>query len=142
MTERSLPVRRGGIEQIYAGDAVIAIIVRLDTAMAETTFVTEPEASLQLGLIVYPQGGEVPRHTHRPLDRRLTGTAEVLFVRSGRCEVDLYDDDRRFVAARKLATGDVIVLLSGGHGFRMLEDTVLAEVKQGPYPGVDEKERF
>ena len=29
--------------------------------------------------------------------------------------------------------GDIVLLLGGAHGFRMLEDTVLFEVKQGPY---------
>ncbi len=41
-----------------------------------------------------------------------------------------------------MSTGDILVLVSGGHGFRMLEDTVLMEVKQGPYTGLKEKERF
>ena len=130
------------IERIQGGDALIAIVVRGSASSDATTFVTGPEASLQLGLIVYPAGGEVPRHTHLPHERRLTGTAEVLLVRSGRCEVDLYDDERQLVASRVLGVGDVVVLLAGGHGFRMLEDTVLVEVKQGPYPGVDEKDRF
>ena len=46
------------------------------------------------------------------------------------------------IATRELATGDVMLMVGGGHGFRMLEDTVLLEVKQGPYTGVAEKERF
>ena len=90
------------IERIQGGDALIAIVVRGSASSDATTFVTGPEASLQLGLIVYPAGGEVPRHTHLPHERRLTGTAEVLLVRSGRCEVDLYDDERQLVASRVL----------------------------------------
>jgi hypothetical protein len=35
-----------------------------------------------------------------------------------------------------------MVAVNGGHGFRVLEDTVLLEIKQGPYPGGAEKERF
>jgi hypothetical protein len=35
-----------------------------------------------------------------------------------------------------------MLMVAGGHGFRMLEDTVILEVKQGPYTGEDEKERF
>jgi hypothetical protein len=66
----------------------------------------------------------------------------VLLFRSGRCEVDIYTDTKQVVATRALAAGDVVVAVSGGHGFRVLEDLVLLEVKQGPYPGVAEKERF
>lgn len=92
--------------------------------------------------MVYPRGGEVPRHLHRQLQRQLVGTSEVLVVRRGRCLADIYDEDRRLVATRELQTGDVLLLVAGGHGLRMLEDTVFLEVKQGPYTGLDEKERF
>ena len=109
---------------------------------AETTFPTPAELSLQLGFVVYPAGGEIPRHDHRPLERHLTGTSEVIVVRSGRCEIDFYDHEREYVATRELGLGDLVLIVGGGHGFRMLEDTVLLEVKQGPYTGLDEKERF
>jgi quercetin dioxygenase-like cupin family protein len=121
---------------------LIALVLRATAYAKETMFATPPEAKLQVGLIVYPAGGEVPRHTHFPIERRHLGTPEVLLVRKGRCVADLYDDDRTPIASLELAEGDVIVLLSGGHGFRMLEDTVLLEVKQGPYPGKEEKDRF
>jgi hypothetical protein len=34
------------------------------------------------------------------------------------------------------------LMVDGGHGFRMLEDTVFLEVKQGHYTGIDQKELF
>jgi hypothetical protein len=34
----------------------------------------------------------------------------------------------------------VILLSTGGHGFEMLEESELIEVKQGPY--LDDKKRF
>ena len=89
-----------------------------------------------------PAGRRGGRHVHVPLERSLVGTSEVLIVRSGRCEMDVYDDDRALVTTRELAAGDVVVIFAGGHGFRMLEDTTFLEVKQGPYTGLDEKERF
>jgi hypothetical protein len=79
---------------------------------------------------------------HRPLERHLVGTSEVLLVRQGRCEADVYNDERELVATRELREGDILLMISGGHGFRMLEHTVFLEVKQGPYTGVDEKEVF
>ena len=95
-----------------------------------------------MGFVVYPAGGEIHRHVHRPLERHLIGTSEVLIVRRGRCEIDIYNDDRTLVASRELREGDVMLMVGGGHGFHMLEDTVLLEVKQGPYTGIDEKEHF
>jgi len=130
------------VECISISDKTIAIIVRASMNPQKTTFVTPNEASLQLGFIVYPNKGEVPRHTHQPLERRFTGTAEVLVVKQGRCLLDLYSDELTLSATRELITGDVVLLLSGGHGIRMLEDTTFLEIKQGPYSGVDEKVRF
>jgi len=129
-------------ERIPAEGSLLALLLSGRDDPGETTFPTPPELSLQVGFVVYPAGGEIQRHDHRPLERRIVGTPEVLLVRSGRCEVDLYDEERRHVATRELRAGDVILIAAGGHGFRMLEDTVLLEVKQGPYVGLDEKERF
>ena len=56
--------------------------------------------------------------------------------------MDIYGDDQTLLASRQLETGDLVISVGGGHGFRMLEDTVLFEVKQGPYGGGAEKERF
>jgi hypothetical protein len=56
--------------------------------------------------------------------------------------LDIYDEQRTPVTSREMGQGDVVALVSGGHGFRLLEDTVLVEVKQGPYSGVQEKDRF
>lgn len=121
---------------------LIALVLRGTASAEATTFVTPPHAGLQVGLVVYGAEGEVPRHTHFPIERHHFGTPEVLLVRKGRCIADLYDDDRNPVMTLEIGEGDAIVLLSGGHGFRMLEDTVLLEVKQGPYPGRNEKDRF
>jgi len=121
---------------------VVCMIVRAEPALEETAFYTPAHCNLQVGKIVYPAGSEIPRHAHRPVIRHLVGTAEVLVVQKGRMIVDLYADDRAILCSREVAAGDVVVLLSGGHGFRLLEDTVLLEVKQGPYVGLHEKELF
>ena len=77
-----------------------------------------------------------------PVERHLDKTCEVLVVRSGSCEIDLYDQQRRLVTTETLQEDDIILLVDGGHGLRMNADTVLLEVKQGPYTGLEEKERF
>ena len=129
-------------ERIERGGRPLAYIIRAAPMPERTTFVTPNEFKQQVGFVVYPSGGEIPRHVHRPLERHLVGTSEVLIVRRGRAEIDVYDDDKSLVATRELREGDVMLMVGGGHGFRMLEDTVFLEVKQGPYTGIDEKERF
>ncbi|MCX5767560.1 MAG: hypothetical protein NTZ43_10105 [Gemmatimonadetes bacterium] len=130
------------IEHIVSNGQPLAYIIRASLVPERTTFLTPPEFKQQVGYVVYPAGGEIQRHVHLPLQRRLVGTSEVLIVKQGRCEMDVYNDARELVATRELATGDVMLMVGGGHGFRMLEPTVLLEVKQGPYTGLEEKERF
>jgi len=130
------------VERIASRGGVLCLIVRAEFRPQATTFLTPPEYKQQVGFVVYPAGGEVARHLHRPLERRLVGTSEVVLVQEGRCLLDVYDDERELVATRELGPGDLMLMVGGGHGFRMLEDTVLLEIKQGPYTGLDEKERF
>jgi hypothetical protein len=120
----------------------LAYLIRGSFMPEQTTFLTPPEFKQQVGFVVYPAKGEVQRHVHVPLERRLVGTSEVLVVRKGRCMIDLYADDRTFVVSRELVAGDVVLLVAGGHGFRMIEDTVFLEIKQGPYTGLQEKQHF
>jgi hypothetical protein len=130
------------IEEVSADGKTLALIVRAQLNPAETTFITPPEYNMQVGFVVYPSGGVVEAHSHVPLERHLVGTSEVLLVRRGRCQMDVYDDEQALVSTYELGPGDVILMVAGGHGFRMLEDTTLLEVKQGPYTGLEEKIRF
>ena len=41
-----------------------------------------------------------------------------------------------------LNLGDVVLFSSGGHGFTMIEESEIIEVKQGPYSGEQDKTRF
>lgn len=68
--------------------------------------------------------------------------AEVVVVRSGHCQIEVYDEHKSLVATRDLYKSDVVLMVGGGHGFRINEDTVLLEIKQGPYLGADDKELF
>jgi hypothetical protein len=129
------------LELIRDGEQILVYIVRASLRADRTTFVTHPDANLQLGFVVYPHGGEIAPHVHVPLQRTITGTAELLMVKRGRCLIDIYNDRHDLVTTRELATGDVMLMLGGGHGFRIIEDTVLLEAKQGPYTGLAEKER-
>jgi len=90
----------------------------------------------------HPNGYVIPPHVHNPVKREVHFTKEVLFIRSGKLRVDFYDDSKSYLESRILESGDVILLAHGGHGFEMLEDTEIIEVKQGPYAGDEDKTRF
>jgi hypothetical protein len=130
------------VEHITWNSRPLACIIRAEASPEKTTFLTPSEFNLQVGFVVHPAGGEIARHVHRPLERNIVGTSEVLVIQKGRCQIDIYNDHREKVASRELNAGDILLMVGGGHGFRMLEDTVLLEIKQGPYGGLNEKERF
>lgn len=131
------------IETIYHGEVLIGTILRASYAPARTEFVTKDDESLQIGLIVYGQGTAIQPHVHNPVERQVQGTSEVIVVRQGLCMVDFYTSAKAYLCSYQLQQGDIVSLLpSGGHGFRMMEDTILFEVKQGPYVGERDKERF
>lgn len=121
---------------------LLAYVIRAKLSPDKTTFLTPNDLNFQIGYVVYPAGGEVKRHVHKKLERHITGTTELIMIKTGRCKIDIYNDDQQLVASRELASGDMVLTVNGGHGFQMQEDTTLLEIKQGPYSGIDEKHRF
>jgi hypothetical protein len=76
------------------------------------------------------------------VSREVYYTQEVLLLRKGKLRVDFYDRDQRYLESRILVGGDVILLIEGGHGFEVLEEVEMVEVKQGPYLQDQDKTRF
>jgi hypothetical protein len=127
------------IEHIVQGATEIAIIIRASYVREGITFLTPNDYSQQLGYMNRRAGYRIPAHIHNAVPRAVTYTREVLFVKSGKLRVDLYGDDGKYAESCILTAGDVILLAAGGHGFEMLEDTEMIEVKQGPYAGDQDK---
>lgn len=130
------------IEQIFHDNRLQAIIIPHTFRDPGIHFFTPPELSQQLAYMRHPAGKEIPPHLHNPSPREVLFTQEVLFIRSGRLRVDFYDEDRNYLQSRVLQGGDSILLASGGHGFEVLEELEMIEVKQGPYTGDQDKVRF
>ena len=125
-----------------ATGAELALVIRANYGMPGINFVTGDESVHQLGVLKWPQGHRIEAHLHNPMTRTIDSTQEVLFIRAGIVRVDLYTDDRAYHSSLTLSAGDVIFLASGGHGFEIVEDADIVEVKQGPYRGEGEKTRF
>jgi len=130
------------VERIEHGERLLAIIIPSEFKRAEIEFFTPDDFSQQLAYMNRPAGYRIPPHVHNKIARNVHYTQETLFVRRGRVRIDFYSDERDFVGSRVLKTGDIILLASGGHGFTMLEETEIIEVKQGPYSGDADKVRF
>ena len=130
------------IETLKVGDQLLAVIVSRDFDKPGIHFFTPDDLSQQLAYMRHPAGKVIDPHVHNPVDRSVQYTQEVLFIKRGRLRVDFYDNDQNYIESRILQAGDVILLATGGHGFEVLEEIEMIEVKQGPYAGDQDKTRF
>ena len=130
------------IQYITNNNLLLSIIVRHKFQKNGIEFFTPPEFSQQLAYMKRPKDYIIPPHIHNPISREVQWTQEVLFVKKGKVRVDFYDENKNYLKSTILETGDIILLAHGGHGFEMLEDTEIIEVKQRPYAGEMDKIRF
>jgi mannose-6-phosphate isomerase-like protein (cupin superfamily) len=130
------------LEEIRHKNSLFAIIVSDKFKESGIHFFTPPELSQQLAYMHYPVGKMIPPHVHNHISREVQYTQEVLIIKKGCLRVDFYTDKQKYIESRTLESGDVIILIMGGHGFEVLEEVEMIEVKQGPYLGEQDKTRF
>lgn len=130
------------LDRIEHNGEMLALIVRDEFSKPGISFFTSNELSQQLAYMQHPAGKIIDAHVHNPVSRTVTYTQETLFIKRGRLRVDFFDDQQNYLESRELKAGDVILLIKGGHGFEVLEDLEMIEVKQGPYAGDQDKTRF
>jgi mannose-6-phosphate isomerase-like protein (cupin superfamily) len=130
------------VDYIRNNGTLMAVIVAGSFSEPGIHFFTPHELSQQLAYMQHPAGKVIPPHVHTPAPRTVDYTQEVLVIRRGKLRVDFYDEGRLYLESRILGAGDVILLAVGGHGFEVLEDIEMIEVKQGPYTGEQDKQRF
>ena len=132
----------GQIEEVKKKNKLIAMIIRNDYTWNGVDFITPNEYSQQVAYMHHPAGKIIDAHVHNLVHRNVVLTQEVLFIKKGRLRVDFYDEYEDYLESRDLNAGDIILLVSGGHGFTVLDEVEMIEVKQGPYAGDNDKKRF
>ncbi len=132
----------GYVEEIKKKNRLLAMIIRNNYICEGVDFITPNEYSQQVAYMHHPKGKVIDAHVHNLVHRNVVMTQEVLFIKKGILRVDFYDEYEDYLESRNLKTGDIILLVSGGHGFEVLEEVEMVEVKQGPYAGENDKRRF
>tara|TARA_B110000196_G_C20871643_1_gene532365 strand:- start:172 stop:609 length:438 start_codon:yes stop_codon:yes gene_type:complete len=130
------------IEKITHNSLYLAIIIRASFQKEGIQFFTPDNYTQQLAYMNRPAGYVIQPHLHNPVKREVEFTKEVIFIKSGMVRVDFYDESQKYLQSTVLKQGDVILLAYGGHGFEILENCEMIEVKQGPYAGEQDKTRF
>jgi mannose-6-phosphate isomerase-like protein (cupin superfamily) len=129
-------------EEIKHDNNLLAIIISSRFNQPGIHFFTPDSFSQQIAYMKHPTGKIIDPHVHNPVARQVFYTQEVLFIKKGRVRVDFYSETHEYLESRSLGAGDVILLVSGGHGFEIIEELEMIEVKQGPYVGEQDKTRF
>ncbi len=132
----------GQVEEVRKKSKLLAMIIRNDYTSDGVDFITANEYSQQVAYMHHPTGKKIDAHVHNMVHRNVVLTQEVLFIKRGILRVDFYDEYEDYLESRDLHAGDIILLVSGGHGFQVLEEVEMIEVKQGPYAGDNDKKRF
>jgi len=130
------------VEHIVSGNEILAIVVRHDFSSPGVHFFTPNEFSQQLGYMQHPAGKVIQPHVHVAVPRAVEYTQEVLLIKKGQLRVDFYSREQKYLESRILEAGDLILLASAGHGFEVLQDVEMFEIKQGPYAEHADKVRF
>lgn len=130
------------VQTITHNKIVLAIIIKANYQKSGISFFTPDDYSQQLAYMEHPKGKLIEPHVHNLVKREVHFTKEVLIIRKGKLRVDFYTNKQEYIKSTILETGDVILLSEGGHGFEVLDDLEMIEVKQGPYMGEDDKTKF
>lgn len=102
------------------------------------TFFSDTSEFIQVGSWNYNNGKQLKAHKHNSFDRLTNITQEAIFVYKGLLNASIYDSENNFMEKIQLSSGDLLVVLMGGHGYEILQDnTLVLEFKNGPYFGPD-----
>jgi hypothetical protein len=129
-------------ETIVHNGLTLAIIIWHNFSKQGIHFVTPDDLPQQVAYMRHPAGKQIQPHIHNPVKREVQGSQEVLLIKSGKLRVDFYTQAQQYISNRVLSAGDVIILIGGGHGFSVLEEIEMIEIKQGPYMGDQERTQF
>ena len=131
------------IEKIYNNKKLYALIVRSRYKKKKgVSFFTDNKATQQFGYMNHKKGYNILPHRHNKRFSKIFWTTEVIIILDGILRVDFYNDKEIYLYSKKLYKNDLIMLSAGGHGFKVIENVEMLEVKQGPFFGDNDKIRL
>ena len=105
--------------------------------------VSPEHESLQVAHIGLKFNQTFKAHKHVFHDRNMPMAQESWIVISGKVKVFHYDLDDKIINESILLPGDCTITYRGGHNYLALEEnTLVYEIKTGPYHGVENDKKF
>ena len=131
------------IEKVLHKNKLFALIVRRQfRKKSGINFFTSKDATQQFGYMKHKKNHFIKPHKHNKRLTRILRTTEVILLLKGTLRVDFYNDKYKYLFSKKINERDIIMLIHGGHGFKVLKNVEMIEVKQGPYSLARDKVKF
>ena len=131
------------IEKVLHKKKLFALIVRKQfRKKSGINFFTDNSATQQFGYMKHKKNYLIKPHLHNKRQSKILSTSEVIILLKGILRVDFYDNKEKYVFSKKVYANDIIMLINGGHGFKVIKDIEIIEVKQGPYSMIKDKKKF
>ena len=124
-----------------SNNTIMALYIPCEYSAKGIHFLTDDSAFQQVAYMSHSEGHVITPHYHNCVERKVDYTCETLILRKGILAVDLYEN-QVLVYQFNMKAGDILTLFSGGHGFKVIEDVDMVEIKQGPFAGPNDKTRF
>jgi len=131
------------IEKILHKKKLLALIVRGKYRSKKgITFFTPNDSTQQFGYMKHKKKHVIKPHLHKKRLTRILYTTEVILILKGILRVDFYNFSKKYLFSKIVREKDIIMLVHGGHGFKILKDIEMLEIKQGPYSLSKDKIKF
>ena len=131
------------IEKVLHKNKLFALIVRGKfRKKSGINFFTSKKATQQFGYMKHKKNHIIKPHNHNKRLTKILSTTEVILLLKGTLRVDFYDNKKEYLFSKIIKEKDIIMLVHGGHGFKVLKNVEMVEIKQGPYSLSSDKIKF
>ena len=131
------------INKIIYKKKILALIVNQNKFNKKgVNFFSPNNFTKHVGIINFKKNHYIKPHTHLKHLRKIYRTSEVLLIQKGKLRVDFYIKRSKYLFSKVVKKNDILILHEGSHGFKVLENCRMVEVKQGPFVKTLDKVRF
>ncbi len=131
------------IKNITHKKKILAIIIKGNyLGKKGINFFTNPKLNQQVAYMNHPTNHLIQPHIHKNRLRKIRGSTEVLIILDGVLKIDFFDNKKKYIFSKTIKKNDIVILLRGGHGFKVKKNCKMIEVKQGPYSENEDKSKF
>ena len=129
------------IKEISFENQLYAFVCSLNDVSKGLEFLSYDTDFIQLGTWNYEKNFSTVPHYHLEHDKPSNLTQEVVLVHKGSVKCRLFTKEGNYVDEVDINEGELIVQIYGVHEYIMNEDSIVLEIKNGPYygPEVDRK---